>query len=221
LKDFFEENKKGNNSPKLYLAASVLIKIEMRSIIMKSLNDYQKLFKYEDEIFDEFPVKDEDNRRYTSIHASNNLPRFIVNLDCQNKNIQFYPKLSEVKNIILYGIEFSTRTIEYLPDIESVIKMQEIERGVGNSEFFLPSSFKEVPIDLYESYINESQEKLSKNVDKCLNLVEKYLENYKDYEFIIKSDVSEICQEYFNKEHTFEEYLYVRIILKFFYFNFF
>ncbi|ORX42989.1 hypothetical protein BCR36DRAFT_361700 [Piromyces finnis] len=207
LKDFYEEYKKGSSLPKLYLAASVLIKIEMKYIIMKSLNDYQSLFKYEDEIFDESSTKDENNK-YSSIRASDNLPRFIVNLDCQNKSIKFYPKLSEVKDIILYGIEFSTRTIEYLPDIESVIKMKDSEKIFGSSEFSLPSNYKEITIELYESFIKEAQNILSNNIDKCLNLVNKYLENYKDYEFLVKSDVSEICQEYFNTEHTFEEYIY-------------
>jgi len=177
---------------------------------MKSLNDYQSLFKYEDEVFDEFmDINNNIESKFSSIHSSDILPRFIVNLNCKNKSIEFYPKMKELKEIILYGIEFSTRTIEYLPEIESVIKTSEFENCVKTSELILPSNYKEISVELYETFIHESQTLLSKNIDKCISLVEKYLENYKDYQFLVKSEVMEICQEYFNQDHTFEEYLAV------------
>ncbi|KAL6618330.1 dynein heavy chain and region D6 of dynein motor-domain-containing protein [Neocallimastix sp. 'constans'] len=206
LKDFYDEYKKGNTPNKLYLAASVLIKIEMRDIIMKSLHDYHSLFKYEDDIFEEYNDESDSKKNYRTIHASDAFPRFIVSLDCRNNTIEFNPKLEELKKTLLNGIEFSTRTIEYLPDIEAVVKMPEIEGTIGTSEFVLPSGYKEMPIELYETFIQESQENLSKNLDRCFNLVIKYTEKYKEYEFLVTNDVNEICQEYFNKEHSFEEY---------------
>ncbi len=184
----------------------------MKSIIMNSLNDYQSLFKYEDEVFDEFmDINNNIGNKFSSVHSSDILPRFIVNLNCQNKSIEFSPKMKELKDILLYGIEFSTKTIEYLPEIESVIKTSEFEKSIKASEIVLPTNYKEISVELYETFINESQTLLSKNIDKCISLVEKYLENYKNYQFLVKSDVMEICQEYFNQEHTFEEYLSVII----------
>lgn len=179
----------------------------MKEIIMKSLNDYQSLFKYEDDLFEEYD--DTESKKYISVHASDILPRFIVNLECRNKAIEFHPKIDEIKKILLDGVEFSTRTIEYLPDIESVVKMPEIEKTIGTSGFTLPSNYKEMEIDLYETFIEESQEILNKNLDKCLNLVKRYTKKYKDYEFLVSSDVNEICQEYFNDDHSFEEYVSV------------
>ena len=213
LKDFYDEYKKGNTPNKLYLAASVLIKIEMRDIIMKSLHDYHSLFKYEDDIFEEYNDESDSKKNYRTIHASDAFPRFIVSLDCRNNTIEFNPKLEELKKTLLNGIEFSTRTIEYLPDIEAVVKMPEIEGTIGTSEFVLPSGYKEMPIELYETFIQESQENLSKNLDRCFNLVIKYTEKYKEYEFLVTNDVNEICQEYFNKEHSFEEYTIVIILI--------
>ncbi|KAG4100119.1 dynein heavy chain and region D6 of dynein motor-domain-containing protein [Neocallimastix lanati (nom. inval.)] len=208
LKDFYDEYKKGSTSSKLYLAASVLIKVEMKEIIMKSLKDYQSLFIYEDEIFDEYNNDDESSNKktYGSVYASDILPRFRVNLECKDKEIEFSPKIDEIKQILLNGIEFSTKTVEYLPDIEAVVKMPEIEETIGTSDFILPSSYNEMPVGLYETFIEESQEVLSEHLDRCLNLVNKYTEKYKDYKFLVSSDENEICQEYFNEEHTFEEY---------------
>jgi len=208
LKDFYDEYKKGSTSSKLYLAASVLIKVEMKEIIMKSLKDYQSLFIYEDEIFDEYNNDDESSNKktYGSVYASDILPRFRVNLECKDKEIEFSPKIDEIKQILLNGIEFSTKTVEYLPDIEAVVKMPEIEETIGTSDFILPSTYNEMPVGLYETFIEESQEVLSEHLDRCLNLVNKYTEKYKDYKFLVSSDENEICQEYFNEEHTFEEY---------------
>lgn len=136
----------------------------------------------------------------------------------ESHGIEFDPPLSDVEEGVLEGMEYVHRTMDAIPQIESVLFSPSIEQLLGlqpppprqQEVPRLGSGFPEVKVGLEQAPVDETIADLKSFMSQCFANATEFLHHYDKYMFMFSDETARAISEFFQVEHTFDEYTKVR-----------
>ncbi|KAJ3222973.1 Dynein heavy chain 7, axonemal [Clydaea vesicula] len=213
-------------SAEFFCASSILIKNQILGMITKSLRDYIKVFDYPIVALPDLENIDETVSYDSKPHA----PRFMIKLWLSSTipgAVDYDPPLSEISEAIMEGLDLILKSISTLPEIDSLIyapnanelldrvkiKMElnaNNMKGASLWDSYIRGSdgfdIKKMIVEPEKAIVDEATSVLNRVFNSCSKVIQEYAKTYDKYRFMYSADTDEAILEFFNQEHTFEDY---------------